>query len=889
MKLEGTRDFGKPAREFLVACFSLLKQESGLQKNMCDGIREPVSGSLLYGNNISAPRSYYFGPNRECIISSMHSAMYLGRLAIVTLSKASSELSMYMNPISLNSYTFKGIGEPILSWSKLDCLQTLIHLMSPQIKVDISFYRQDLCSCSLILCMVILKMCLTIGYTKGLFPLRIKRSNGGPKTNTPTFIGRIRKNNRTVGSSKLDVGESPKENRDDGVSVVPLIKGRETGKTIESNLDPLSIEISARDTEVNTIIKRWKDNDRFSKGIKIPDRFNKLKLACKKNTKLRVGDIYSLVYNESMLDLAYQKLKSNPGNMTPAIDSETLDAWGQASKDKLTKELKMETFQFTLSRMVNIPKPQGGTRGLKVASPRDKIVQQVLTIILGAIYEPSFSPNSFGFREGLGCHDALKHIHTKFQATRWFIEGDVSKCFDEIDHDLLINVLRIRIKDERFINLIRKALRSGYLDINKIPKTCIVGTPQGSVVSPMLCNIFMDQFDKYIDSIKPMFNRGKSRKQPPEYKLNMAQSNYFYKRWRSTGSSIYFQRAKACRKSAQSLPSTVVDDIDFRRLYYVRYADDWLIGFAGPYCEAVQIKNLCREFLASIKLRLNEDKTKITHAYKGILFLGSKIHLPLNQLRFKKMGGAKKRANLGVRLNAPIKKIIEKLHLNYFCDINGISKPKFALYANDKPEIIKTYISVYRGILNYYSFADNYKRLAQTLFSILRNSAAKLLAAKLKLKTVRQVLIKFGKYLGKGDDIHFTDPKNMLKRSLFKTKSPSSKVDALTQLASRSFNSGQRICAKCGSTLNVEMHHVKHMADLKNKSSLIEIAMIKRNRKQIPVCRICHMQVHVQIRKICAGVKTLSLWFLSLPSTPSFYPLAFGFWLLVYLNFVKVN
>ena len=210
--------------------------------------------------------------------------------------------------------------------------------------------------------------------------------------------------------------------------------------------------------------------------------------------------------------------------------------------------------------------------------------------ILEAIFEPSFSPQSFGFRGGLGCHDALYHIHKKYQAIRWFIEGDISKCFDEIDHNLLMETIQKRIADQKFLRLIRKALKAGYLNMDKVPQNCLVGTPQGSIISPILCSIFLDNFDKFVaDQLIPRYNKGEKRRQPKLYQYHMATARYNSNRYKKSGNQDLLKKAQHHRNEGQKLPSTDPSDPNFRRLYYIRYADDWLIGFAGTHAEATEI------------------------------------------------------------------------------------------------------------------------------------------------------------------------------------------------------------------------------------------------------------------------------------------------------------
>jgi group II intron reverse transcriptase/maturase len=408
--------------------------------------------------------------------------------------------------------------------------------------------------------------------------------------------------------------------QDDGGLVVPAQRpeasssgaelGRGLGKTIKVKSDercrsspPDDEFYNPTDEDFSKLVGKWRDSDKTSRGVTILPRLIKLTETCIKDTSCKVDDIYRILYKPGIYDLAYSQIKSNPGNMTPGSDGSTLDGnhlnrWSSELVDSIISKMKDESFQFTPARVVGIPKQDGTKRQLKVAPPKDKIVQRILAWILEAIYEPIFVKESFGFRPNLGCHDALKHIELKYNGARWFIEGDISKCFGDIDHSILLNILRRRIKDEKFMRLVAKALKAGYLNQWKVPQDCIAGTPQGSIVSPILCNIFMNEFDNFVlKKLVPKFNRGKARAQPPEYKRLAASSYQMSKRYEVTKDPVYLEKARAVRKKFQTMSSVLVNDPNFRRLVYCRYADDWLIAFSGTYSEAVEIRAPRAKFL----------------------------------------------------------------------------------------------------------------------------------------------------------------------------------------------------------------------------------------------------------------------------------------------------
>lgn len=217
--------------------------------------------------------------------------------------------------------------------------------------------------------------------------------------------------------------------------------------------------------------------------------------------------LYRLLYDRRLHQAAYEKLKSKPGNMTPGIVPTTLDGMSNDVLDDIVNKLRDNTFEFQPGRRVNIPKANGKMRPLTVAPPRDKIVQESIRMILEAIYEYSFSPDSHGFRPNRSCHSALRDLNQKFRVSKWVIEGDITKCFDTVDHQILLKILEERIKDQKFIGIIRKALKAGYFEFRRYSHS-VAGTPQGSIISPILANIYLDKLDRYVGQLKRDFDLG---------------------------------------------------------------------------------------------------------------------------------------------------------------------------------------------------------------------------------------------------------------------------------------------------------------------------------------------------------------------------------------------
>lgn len=227
--------------------------------------------------------------------------------------------------------------------------------------------------------------------------------------------------------------------------------------------------------------------------------------------------LYRLLFNENLFAEAYQRLSQNPGNCTKGTDGQTIDGTSIKRIRDLIEQLKDESYRPCPARRIYIPKKNGKLRPLGIPSFKDKLVQEVVRMILEAIYEGHFEDCSHGFRPHRGCHTAMASLQKGGSGTRWFIEGDIKGFFDNINHDVLISILGERIHDERFLRLIRKFLKAGYLEQWEY-KNSYIGTPQGGIISPILANVYLDKFDKFMLRYIKTFNKGKARQRNPEYK-----------------------------------------------------------------------------------------------------------------------------------------------------------------------------------------------------------------------------------------------------------------------------------------------------------------------------------------------------------------------------------
>lgn len=316
--------------------------------------------------------------------------------------------------------------------------------------------------------------------------------------------------------------------------------------------------------------------------------------------------LYRILFNEQMFLVAYQRIHAKPGNMTPGTDGQTEDGMSLDKIHALIDSLKSEVYRPKPAKRVYIPKKSGKLRPLGIPTFADKLVQEVVRMVLEAIYEGYFERTSHGFRPHKSCHTALKSLQNNFNGTKWFIEGDIKGFFDNINHGVMIEILRERISDERFLRLIRKFLNAGYLEEWHFNRT-YSGTPQGGIISPILANIYLDKFDKYMKKYAQDFHKGKVRHRNKDIGRLNNRVHYLKKRMKEVTDvdKLEAMREEVRNKQQQILTMPSGNDMDenFRRLNYVRYADDFLIGVIGNKAECEKIKADVTQFMQE-KLKL---------------------------------------------------------------------------------------------------------------------------------------------------------------------------------------------------------------------------------------------------------------------------------------------
>ena len=377
--------------------------------------------------------------------------------------------------------------------------------------------------------------------------------------------------------------------------------------------------------------------------------------------------LYRNLFNREFFLQAYQNIYASQGNMTAGTDGKTIDAMSLERVDRLIAALKDESYQPKPSRRTYIPKKNGKLRPLGIPSIDDKLVQEVVRMLLESIYENSFEDTSHGFRPNKSCHTALRMIQNRFTRCKWFVEGDIKGFFDNIDHNVMIGILRKRIKDERFLRLIRKFLNAGYMEDNQVHQS-YSGTPQGGIISPILANIYLDQFDKYMAEFKKRFDRGNKRAVNVEYR-KLSDKRIRLKRKLAKAKTeeekqSLLESIWELDKVHKSIPCKDPMDENFRRLQYVRYADDFLIGIIGAKEDAQAVKQEIGTYIAGqLKLELSDEKTLVTKATDRAKFLGFEIRVTpqSNHTKKTKSGSTARNYSGHVMLEVPTSAIQKKL------------------------------------------------------------------------------------------------------------------------------------------------------------------------------------------------------------------------------------
>ncbi len=567
---------------------------------------------------------------------------------------------------------------------------------------------------------------------------------------------------------------------------------------------------------------------------------------------LPCNELYRQLFNPQLYLLAYGRIYSNQGAMTPGPTQETADDMSMEKIGTIIDSMRHERYCFSPVRRIYIPKKSGKLRPLGLPSWSDKLVGEVVRLLLEAYYEPQFSNRSHGFRPGRGCHTALREIADGWTGTTWFIEGDISDCFGSLDHSVMISILSEKIHDGRFLRLISKMLSAGYLEDWRWNAT-LSGCPQGGVASPILSNIYLHKLDQYVETVLiPQHTKGKVRRLNPAY--NRLREQMAYARRRGNR-----DKARRLRQELRQLPSGDPRDPGYRRLRYSRYADDHLLGFTGPRAEAERIKDQLVAFLRDeLKLELSTEKTLITHARShAARYLGYEI---IVQHGDSKLTGGRRAANGKVALRVPLD-VIKAKRAPYLR--HGRPWHRSAMQNLDDFDIVKTYGAEYRGIVQYYLLANDvwrFNRLcwdAQT--SMLKTLAAKHQSSVAKMAAKHRATIEtpYGPRRCFEARVERNGKQPLVarfggiplvrdKRAVLIDRTPPHQVTYQRKELVRRLLA--RRCELCGEPGQVLVHQVRNLASLEQHTGQFAWAalMARKRRKTLVVCHPCHDAIHVE-------------------------------------------
>lgn len=571
--------------------------------------------------------------------------------------------------------------------------------------------------------------------------------------------------------------------------------------------------------------------------------------------------IYRQLYNENLYISAYSRLYANKGALTPGVTNETVDGMNLTKIRAIIAKLRRETYRWTPVRRHYIQRKDGNMRPLGLPTWSDKLLEEVIRIILEAYYEPIFSIHSHGYRQHRGCHTALQEIATRWTGMVWFIEGDIKGCFDHINHDVLMAILEKRIRDKRLLRLLRYRLESGIMEDWQYHRT-YSGTPQGGVLSPLLANIYLHELDTFIEEILiPQWNKGEKRTHNRTYvsirsKINTAKRHNDH------------QAAKEWTKALRQTPSQDMFDPTFRRLKYVRYADDFLLGFIGSKVEAQEILAQIEIFLEqTLCFQMSKSKSKVTHAKSDYArFLGFDIGVYGNVVDkiTQNHRGKRRSANGRIILRLPanyVEKRCREWQKNGKPRINGLA------IAYSVEESFTRYQTQFRGIVNYYQYAVDVHELARLKYAM-EQSLVHSLSAKLKI-SVSKIYRKYRARITVNEQTHkvlqsvvrnengreltFTWGGIPLKRRRTFNLPLQDQIaygyQGRNELVARMMATKCELCGK--ETKELEGHHVKKLADLPKKWRKGRIpqwasTMIARRRKTLFVCKPCHGRIHTK-------------------------------------------
>lgn len=581
-----------------------------------------------------------------------------------------------------------------------------------------------------------------------------------------------------------------------------------------------------------------------------------------------LNGLFRLLENPIVWHEAYANIYANDGAITPGTNKTTLDGFSEKRVMSIIARLKDGTYRFHPARRTYVPKKNGQKRPLGISSGDDKLVQEVVRIILERIYEPLFENNSHGFRTGRSPHTALEQIGNQWTSIKWIVDMDIRSYFDTIDHELLMALLAKKIEDKRFLHLIQAMLDAGYLEDWTYHAT-YSGVPQGSICAPILANVYLHELDLFMKDMKERFEKGKKRKKNLIYnrytqKIERLRKDIDNLKGKEGNEETLQARRQEIRRTDQlrkQLPSGDPFDTEYKRLYFCRYADDFIVGIIGSHQDAERVRQEMRNFIEeTLKLTIAEEKSHIRHSKEGATFVRYEVKTYSGNRILKVKRGPR---------HTTFKAVSERLQLHIppgkqqqFCSDKG-----YGDYATTKAahrqritqqsdaEIILAFNGELRGLINYYALAFNVKTQMSKLYYIWKRSLLKTLANKHKTTTTKII-----KRLKTDEGLVLTVQGKKKTRTIrvFQLKefepiaSYHAKVDTPPNIFMLTLNRSELIrrlnasqCEYCETTSGpFEVHHIRKMKDVSQGKTAWQKMMAARNRKTLILCLNCHYLLH---------------------------------------------
>lgn len=580
----------------------------------------------------------------------------------------------------------------------------------------------------------------------------------------------------------------------------------------------------------------------------------------------RINGLFRLLGCPLLWERAYEQIAPNKGALTPGIDPDnTLDGFSLARMERIVAAVMDGTYRFSPARRQYIPKANGKLRPLGIPTADDKLVQAAVKILLEQVYEPVFSEQSHGFRRGRSCHSALTEIRRTWHGVKWLIEVDIVGYYDNIDHDILLDLLRRRIDDERLIRLIGRMLKAGYLDNWTFFRT-FSGAPQGGVISPVLANVYLHELDEFMVKMKARFDKGRARRRNPAWleiqkQIQIRRRKIERRRARGKEDEVpaLIDEIREWERRRLEVPSLDAFDPDYRRLRYCRYADDFVIGVIGSKEDACSLMAEVRVYLADrLKLEVSEEKSGISKASEGAVFLGYALKT-YGDGRTKRMVKGNRAITMRVpgdrmQLHVPqekLAKFAERQRLGKFYINRG--EARCELINNSDLAILIGYNALLRGLAEYYKLGTLWKQQVSRLHHLWWWSFMKTIARKHQC-SVRVVArrLRNGNRLGLWyEGRHQRRFMPMFRLKDVRPTLASGRVDLQTQTAIH-FRSRTdivdrlraRVCESCGAgDVPMEVHHARRMSDTQG-TTLWTHLKAARTRKRVVLCRDCHVAHH---------------------------------------------